>query len=156
MSQPKINDTVRTDIENSVLCWLATVSADGKPNVSPKEMFAAYGDDCLVIGNIASPNSIANIRENTSVCVSFVDVFRQKGFKIEGEATIIAPDDPQYAVVGKDILVMAGESYPIKHVIKIQIDRISRIWAPSYAIFPDRSEEARIQSGYDVYGVRPA
>ena len=44
-----LNDAVRTDMANSVLCWLATVDADGTPNVSPKEIFASHGDDRIVI-----------------------------------------------------------------------------------------------------------
>jgi predicted pyridoxine 5'-phosphate oxidase superfamily flavin-nucleotide-binding protein len=36
----KINEAVRIDIQNSVLCWLATVDEKGVPNVTPKEIFA--------------------------------------------------------------------------------------------------------------------
>jgi predicted pyridoxine 5'-phosphate oxidase superfamily flavin-nucleotide-binding protein len=32
----KLKDAVRADVDASVLCWLATVDADGAPNVSPK------------------------------------------------------------------------------------------------------------------------
>src|SRR6266496_4360616 len=41
----RINQAVRTDIGNSVLCWLATVDAAGVPNVTPKEIFTSHGDD---------------------------------------------------------------------------------------------------------------
>jgi len=85
----KINQAIRTDIENSVLCWLATVDAAGVPNVSPKEIFDSYNDDRIVIADIASSNSVRNIRAHPAVCVSFIDVFRQRGFKIVGTATII-------------------------------------------------------------------
>ena len=38
----------------SVLCWLATVDAQGQPNVSPKEVWA-IADDChVVVAHIAS------------------------------------------------------------------------------------------------------
>ena len=57
-----LNDAVRTDMANSVLCWLATVDADGTPNVSPKEIFASHGDDRIVIADIASPVSVKNLR----------------------------------------------------------------------------------------------
>lgn len=33
------SERLRAAIETSVLCWLATVDADGQPNVSPKEIF---------------------------------------------------------------------------------------------------------------------
>ena len=67
--------------ERSVLCWLATASTTGQPNVSPKELFAVADDEHVVVANIASPTSAKNIRANAQVCLSFVDVFAQKGYK---------------------------------------------------------------------------
>jgi uncharacterized protein len=151
----RINQAVRTDIENSVLCWLATVDSTGTPNVTPKEIFACYGDDRIVVADIASTNTVRNIRSHPKVCVSFVDVFRQRGFKVAGIATIFSPTDGDFATVGANLLRMAGDAFPIRHVISIQIERISRIWAPSYALFPDRTEEDRMKSAYDTYGVAP-
>ena len=52
-----------------VLCWLATVSEKGVPNVSPKELFIFEREKQLLIANIASPQSVKNIRANpTSLC----------------------------------------------------------------------------------------
>jgi len=151
----RINQAVRTDIENSVLCWLATVDSAGTPNVTPKEIFACYGDDRIVVADIASTNTVRNIRSHPKVCVSFIDVFRQRGFKAAGIATIISPTDGDFATVGANLLRKAGDAFPIRHVISIQIARISRIWAPSYALFPDQTEEDLMKSAYDTYGVAP-
>ena len=54
-------------IDQSVLCWLATSDKDNFPNVSPKEMFTHFEDNKILIANIASPNSVANILENSNV-----------------------------------------------------------------------------------------
>jgi len=48
-----------TDL-NYVLGWLATVNANGEPNVSPKEIWKFDGVDRLLIANIASPTSASN------------------------------------------------------------------------------------------------
>ena len=151
----KLNDAVRTDIDNSVLCWLATVDPDGMPNVTPKEIFAAHGDDRIVIADIASAGSVRNIAGHPKVCLSFVDVFRQRGFKITGTARIVARDAPEFATLATDLLTLAGPDFPIRNVIVVDIARIARIWAPSYALFPDRTEAERMQAAYDLYGVRP-
>ena len=150
-----LNDAVRTDMANSVLCWLATVDADGTPNVSPKEIFASHGDDRIVIADIASPVSVKNLRANPRACVSFIDIFHQRGFKAVGSATIIGPEEAAFAAVGADLLAMAGPDFPVRHVISIKVERLSRIWAPSYRIFPDRSEEERMREVYANYGVAP-
>jgi predicted pyridoxine 5'-phosphate oxidase superfamily flavin-nucleotide-binding protein len=151
----RITDAVRANIDNSVLCWLATVGADGVPNVSPKEIFASYGDDGIVIADIASAGSVKNIAGHPDVCVSFIDVFRQRGFKVTGVARIIPPDAEDFAIVGAELLRMAGKDFPVRNVISVEAKRIAPIWAPSYALFPDRTEEEQMARAYDTYGVRP-
>jgi hypothetical protein len=51
----------------ATLCWLATVDATGQPNVSPKEVFAVFDAQHLVIAHIASPTSVRNIQVNDRV-----------------------------------------------------------------------------------------
>ncbi|SLN47045.1 pyridoxamine 5'-phosphate oxidase family protein [Oceanibacterium hippocampi] len=150
-----MNEAMRSEMDRAVLCWLATVSADGLPNVSPKEIFATLDGNSLVIADIASPASVRNARANPKVCVAMVDVFRQRGFKITGTARIIGPGEADFATLGRDLLAKAGDAFPIRHVILVHIARISRIWAPSYSLFPGRSEEARMQAAYRTYGVQP-
>lgn len=150
-----MDETVRADMATSVLCWLATISQSGMPNVSPKEIFAPYGANNMVIADIMSANSVKNIRHNPNVCVSFVDVFRQRGFKISGQAKIIGRDAPEFTVVGHMLLAAAGEEYKIRNLIWIEIGSVSRILAPSYAIFPERSEGDRMEAAYRTYGVCP-
>lgn len=106
-----LNEAVRTDIASSELCWLATVDADGTPNVSPKEIFAVQGDDRIVIADIASPVSVKNLRANPRACVSFVDIFRGRGFKMVSTASIIGLDEAEFVVVGADLLAMAGRIF---------------------------------------------
>lgn len=151
-----INDAVREDIRNSVLCWLATVDDDGQPNVSPKEMFTDHGEDAILIADIASPVSVRNIARQPLVCVSFVDVFRQRGFKVAGRARLISPEHPDFAIYGARLQDMAGADFKVRQAIHVTVTKISRIWAPSYALFPDRTPEEQQARGYATYGVRPA
>ena len=83
-----LSPEVQTAMERSVLCWLATVSEAGQPNVSPKEVFAPFDAEHMVITNIASPNSVRNLLANPSICVSLVDIFVQKGFKLLEQSQI--------------------------------------------------------------------
>ncbi|WCJ63014.1 pyridoxamine 5'-phosphate oxidase family protein [Agrobacterium tumefaciens] len=151
----KINDAIRADMENSVLCWLATVDDDGTPSVTPKEIFTSHGEEHIVIADIASSHSVHNAIARPKVCVSFVDVFRQKGFKLTGNARILAPGDADFQAFGADLLHMAGADFPIRNIIAVKIESVSRIWAPSYKLFPERSENERMQSAYETYGVQP-
>ncbi|MGY8708649.1 pyridoxamine 5'-phosphate oxidase family protein [Bradyrhizobium sp. 18BD] len=141
--------------EKIVLCWLATVDARNRPNVTPKEIFAEIGDGSLVIADIASAGSVQNIRANPAVCVSLIDVFLQRGRKLEGAAEIIAPDHPDFTGLVAPLLGMTGGKFPIRHVISVRIERASPMLAPSYLFFPERSEEELQNDAYRTYGVQP-
>ena len=92
-----LTDAVRQAAQRSVLCWLATVDATGQPNVSPKEVWAIADDRHVVVANIASPVSVRNIGQQPQVCLSFVDVLVQKGFKLQGKTRELLPTDDDYA-----------------------------------------------------------
>lgn len=141
--------------ECAVLCWLATVDSNNKPNVSPKEIYAETGADCLVIADIASARSVRNIRANPAVCISLIDVFLQRGRKLEGMAEIIAPDHPHFAALVAPLLAMTGGAFPIRHVIYVRVERTSPILAPSYIFYSDRGEAEMRADAYRAYGVQP-
>ena len=141
-------------IEQSVLCWLATSDKDNFPNVSPKEMFTHFEDNKILIANIASPNSVANILENNNVCVSFVDVFVQKGYKIKGQAKIIYKKDADFEIKSKPLTTLFTDKFPISAIIEITVQKIESIMAPSYFLYSETTEEAQIKSAMDTYKVK--
>ncbi|WP_268746521.1 pyridoxamine 5'-phosphate oxidase family protein [Nitrincola sp. A-D6] len=145
---------VRESVERSVLCWLATCDENGQPNVSPKEVFAVVDSQNIVVANIASPQSAKNIRVNQKICLSFVDVFVQKGFKIIGTATEFKPSVPEYSRWVEPLLVMASDRYPIHSVFVVRAIAVEPIVAPSYRLYPsETTEESQIQSALRTYGV---
>jgi uncharacterized protein len=144
-------------IEKSVLCWLATADKDGFPNVSPKEMFVHNNDDKILIAHIASPVSVSNLLANPQVCVSVLDVFVQKGFKIKGLARLIQKNEIDFAPNLKLLTDFYGDftsSFPVKALIEVSIQSIDSIQAPSYWLFKDRTEAGQIASAMQAYGVR--
>jgi uncharacterized protein len=148
-----LDSTVKEYINKSVLCWLATSDKDNYPNVSPKEMFTYFGENKLLIANLASPNSVKNIIQNNKVCVSFVDVFVQKGFKIKGEAVFIDEKNLDFEDRKRVITSIYSNKFPINGIIEIEIKKIETIKAPSYFLFPEITEEQQIDSAMKTYKV---
>lgn len=141
----------------SVLCWLATVDSAGQPNVSPKEIFAVFDVHHLVIANIASPTSVRNIGANPLVCVSFVDVWVQKGYKVVGRARNVRAQDPDFATWASPLLAKAGPRFPIHSVVVIEATAVEPIIAPSYRLYPeDTTEASQVEAALRTYGVRLA
>lgn len=141
----------------SVLCWLATVDQDGQPNVSPKEIFAAFDSEYLVIANIASPTSVRNLGSNPRVCVSFIDVFVQKGFKVFGTARNVRRQDEDFSLWSALLEAKAGPLFPIHSAIVVRASAVEPILAPSYRLYPaETTEQAQVETAMRAYGVRPA
>lgn len=144
-------------MNTSVLCWLATCNAQGQPNVSPKEVFAAVDAWHLVIAHIASPDSVRNLADNPLVCVSFINVFTQKGFKLQGEAVVLVPADPRFAELEPLLLEKTQGKFPIRAAILVSVTAVHPIMAPSYRLFPEETTEAsQVASAMRTYGVVPA
>jgi len=146
---------IKTYIDKSVLCWLATSDSDNEPNVSPKEIFTHFGDHTLLIAHLASPISARNIKENPKVCVSFVDVFVQKGFKIKGIAKLIEKEHKDFDEKLKPLTDLFSDKLPIKAVIEIEIQKVEPIIAPSYFLFAETTEASQIESAMKTYKVKP-
>jgi predicted pyridoxine 5'-phosphate oxidase superfamily flavin-nucleotide-binding protein len=141
---------------HSVLCWLATVGPDGQPNVSPKEIWAVADEAHIVIAHIASPTSVRNVQAHPQVCVSFVDVSVQKGFKVLGEARLITPADTDYDRWSAPLITLAGPKIPIRAVLLVRATCVEPIVAPRYRLYPDSVTEAsQVQAAMRRYGVRP-
>jgi uncharacterized protein len=70
------------------LGFVATVTPDGRPNVSPKGTTRLWDDERLFFADIASPGTVANLRANPHVEVNVVDPILRKGFRFKGTATV--------------------------------------------------------------------
>jgi predicted pyridoxine 5'-phosphate oxidase superfamily flavin-nucleotide-binding protein len=148
----KLTKEIKATICDSVLCWLATSSADNIPNVSPKEIFSCFGDDMIIVANIASPQTVKNVRANKNVCISFIDILKQKGFQLKGEAEIITEAAIGYEKMENVLLVLTEGKFPFSSITKISITSAKPIIAPKYVLFPETTEEEQIASAKKNYG----
>ena len=148
----KLTIEIKTSINKSVLCWLATTSSDLIPNVSPKEIFNYFKDNSIIIANIASPQTVRNIQQNEHVCVSFIDILVQKGFQIKGTAKIVDAQAIEFLEMEKVLTKMTGGQFPFASITHILIKEIKPIIAPRYWLYPETTEEEQIASARKTYG----
>ncbi|GMN12091.1 pyridoxamine 5'-phosphate oxidase family protein [Croceitalea sp. MTPC9] len=149
----ELTSEVKEYIDKSVLCWLATASSDNIPNVSPKEIFKYYGTNAILVANIASPQTVKNIKQNENVCVSFIDILVQKGFQVAGKAKIIGKKNPEFADMEKILLEMTGGKFPFATITKITVEKIKPIIAPKYLLYPETTEKNQVESAKKAYGL---
>lgn len=148
-----LTEQVIKAINESILCWLASVDKQGQPSCSPKEVFLAHDNKKLIIANIASPNSVANITANNKVCVSFINVLSQKGYKVKGNATYLTQDDESYQTFLPAVEQLTQGKFPISGLFIIEATQIKPIVAPSYFVFPEESEQEKINKARVQYNL---
>ncbi len=144
---------IQKRLNTSVLCWLATCDAEGHPSVSPKEIFKLIEDDHLLIANIASPQSMKNVVANPKVCVSFIDILVQKGFKLYGKAELIKKGSPEFADLAPQLEELTQGLFPFNSLFKIKIEQSKPILAPRYLLYPETTEEQQMASAKKLYGL---
>ncbi len=149
----KLSEAVKSSISNSVLCWLATTDHQQQPNVSPKEIFTDFKEEYIIIANIASPQTVKNIKANPKVCISFIDILVQKGFQLKGIAEIVTKENQDYEEMNKILLKMTGDKFPFASITRIKVQQVKPILAPSYLLFPDTNESDQIENAKKQYGL---
>ena len=149
----ELTSEIKEYINRSVLCWLATVSAENIPNVSPKEIFNYYGTNKIIVANIASPQTVRNIKQNPNISISFIDILVQKGFQVKGKAKIIGKVDSEFLEMEKILNEMTGGNFPFLTITEIKIEQIKPIIAPKYILYPETTESEQIESAKKIYRI---
>ncbi|MCI4351866.1 MAG: pyridoxamine 5'-phosphate oxidase family protein [Thermoplasmata archaeon] len=83
------------------LGYVATVSADGHPNVSPKGSVAVWDDNHLVFADIESPHTILNLETNPHTEVNVVDPSVRKGYRFSGVAKILRSGELYWRILDR-------------------------------------------------------
>ena len=114
------------------LGFVATVNADGTPNVSPKATFTVLGDATLAFAEIRSPGTLRNLEANPAIEVNFVDPFVRKGYRFAGTAKIV-----QRGAAGFEELIGAFGDYGdlverMRAVVTIAVAKALPIVSPAY------------------------
>lgn len=125
-----ITQEIKDFLNLQKLGYVATVTSDGKPNISPKGTIIGWGSQTLAFADIRSPDTVKNIKENPHVELNVIDPLLRKGFLFEGQAQIIE-DGALY----DDILNYYrknGIKSPINSIILVNVSNVSQVTSPLY------------------------
>jgi predicted pyridoxine 5'-phosphate oxidase superfamily flavin-nucleotide-binding protein len=99
---------------------VATASKDGKPSVSVKGSFRVLDDEHVVFADIASPRTIAHLKENPQVAVMVFDPATRKGCRIWGRAEILDSG----ALFDSMSAEFASRNMEVKHLVKVTVEEV--------------------------------
>ena len=89
----RLTEEMKQFVLEQRLGYHATVSPEGRPNLSHKGTTSVYDDRHLFFADIRSPQTTANLRVNPAIDVNVVDVFARRGYRFTGTATIHEDDE---------------------------------------------------------------
>ena len=137
-----ITEKIGKFISQQKLGFVATVSPNGTPNLSPKGTISVLDENTLVFANIRSPQTIENLEKNPSVEINIVDPFSRRGYRFKGIAKIIS-DGEEY---NKILLSYKqnGIQTTIKSIVMVNVKQILEVTSPLYDV-GYTEEELRIK-----------
>ena len=132
-----ITSEIKIFLNSQKLGFVATVSSDGKPNISPKGTIIPWSDDLLAFADIRSPDTMMNLQNNPFVEINVIDPLSRKGYLFTGTAKIIK-DTPLYVEILNHYRTNGIQS-SINSIVIVSISSISTVTSPLYDL--GKSEE---------------
>ena len=137
-----ITEKIGKFVSQQKLGFVATVSPNGTPNLSPKGTISVLDENTLVFANIRSPQTIENLEKNPSIEINIVDPFSRRGYRFKGMAKIIS-DGEEY----NKILLSYKQNCvktTIKSIVIVNVKQILEVTSPLYDV-GYTEEELRIK-----------
>ena len=147
-----LDPDMRRVIDEQRLGYVASVSPDGTPNLSPKGTTAVWDDSHLVFAHIHSSQTVANIEAgNAIVEVNVVDPIKRKGYRFKGPATVHR-DGPSFEAGLRFYRQRSGlDQRRIQAIVIIDVEQTAPLTSPAY---DDGSSEADVEErSLTMYGL---
>jgi hypothetical protein len=123
---------MRAVIQSAHLCFAATVSPDGRPNVSPKGTIRVWDDTRLFFLDIASPGTRANLSHSPWLELNVVDQISRRGYRFSGRAGLHFPPTTVYAEGVRRVYDNMLPSDPPAAVVLLTVDHAAPLLSPAY------------------------
>ena len=97
-----------------------TASKTGKPNVSAKGSVRVVDDDHVAFADVASPRTVANIKENPQVAIICLDSQTRKSCRIWGKGEVL-DSGPLFDGMAA---AMSKMNMTPKNVVKVTVEEV--------------------------------
>ena len=114
------------------LGYVATVSPDGKPNISPKGTIIGWTENTIAFADIRSPDTVRNLEKNSNVEINVIDPLLRKGYLFQGTAKLIKDDSLFQKILNQ--YRKNGIKSKIKSIVLVEVSVISEVKSPLYDV----------------------
>lgn len=142
-----LDDDMRAVVESAHLAFVATVTPEGKPNLSPKGTIRVLDDPAGVEGgrspparlfflDLASPQTRKNLEKSAWMEINVVDTTSRRGYRFLGQAKAHVGDEVHRAAAER-IAREEGAAYEDRGVVVLTVERALPLLSPGYQKVPD-------------------
>ncbi|HTJ21046.1 MAG TPA: pyridoxamine 5'-phosphate oxidase family protein [Gemmatimonadaceae bacterium] len=134
---------MRAVIRAANLCFAATVTPDGRPNVSPKGTIGVWDDSHLFFLDIASPGTRANLAHTPWMEINVVEQLSRRGYRFAGPASLYGAGTPEF---DEGVQRLYGGPRPDgapAGVVVLTVERAAPLLSPAYWRDTDEAEIRR-------------
>ena len=125
-----LTNEIKNFIEQQKLGYVATVSPDNTPNLSPKGTISVWDEEHLVFADIKSPKTMANLEKNPSLEINVVNPITRKGYRFKGVGTILASGSEYDKIISYYNNI--GIKSKIGRVVLIKVTSVNDVTSPLY------------------------
>ena len=125
-----ITEEIKNFVNFQKLGYVATISADNTPNLSPKGTVMVLDKSHLAFADIHSPQTVENLKHNPSIEINVVDPFSRRGYRFKGIAEIISSGDEFSKIIS--YYKTLGIKSSINSIILVKIEKLSEVLSPLY------------------------
>ena len=125
-----ITSEIKSFLDLHKLGYVATVSEDGLPNLSPKGTIVGWDEKTLAFADIRSPDTVKNLQSNPNVEINAIDPLSRKGYLFTGKARILNEGSQFDKILSfyRD----KGIKSPIGAIVLVDVSNISEVISPLY------------------------
>lgn len=127
-----LNQFAKDLIATFPLGFVATVTEDGRPAVSPKGTFLVLDDATIAFGEIRSPGTLANLANRPEAEVNFIDQWKRKGVRGRGAVRIVEPGAEFDGLIGRWREVWGDLADRINVLAVIAVEEVKPVTTPPY------------------------
>ena len=144
-----ITEEIKNFVNFQKLGYVATVSIDNTPNLSPKGTIMVLDESHIAFANIQSPKTVENLKQNSSIEVNVVDPFSRKGYRFKGTAEVISSGDQFNKIIS--YYKTSGVKSSIKSIVLVKIEKLNEVFSPLYDLGHTETElKAKWKKYYEL------
>jgi predicted pyridoxine 5'-phosphate oxidase superfamily flavin-nucleotide-binding protein len=144
-----LTEDMKRVVREQRLGYVATISPDGTPNVSPKGSLTVWDDEHLVFADIESPHTIRNLAQHPETEVNVVDPFTRKGYRFKGRCTVLRAGGDYWKIV-EMYKSQGADIRRIRTVVLIAVSHAAPLLSPVYLLELTEEEVRRLWEEYHV------